>query len=139
MTATNPHPLANPYNTRRFGNFNIDKALYGGYINKTSNPSQLTVPQSKYSYEDALNYQKQLTPPNQLDIPLKHQNIGYNKDWERTENITDILNNLNSNSAHHANEESKRLEDNMTDSQKELLDQLNSGKLMKLSKLELEQ
>jgi hypothetical protein len=58
MTATNPHPLANPYNTRRFGNFNIDKALYGGYINKTSNPSQLTVPQSKYSYEDILNYQK---------------------------------------------------------------------------------
>jgi hypothetical protein len=68
---------------------------------------------------------------------LKHQNIGYNKDWERTESIADILNNFNSNSAqyynpnlskldieywNHANEESKRLEDNMTDAQKELLD-----------------
>lgn len=68
---------------------------------------------------------------------MKHQNIGYNKDWERTENIADILNNLNSGNNlkffdsnlskldieywNHANKESKRLEDNMTDAQKELL------------------
>jgi hypothetical protein len=44
MTAINPHPLANPYNTCRFGNFNIDRAVYGGYISKTKHPQQLTVP-----------------------------------------------------------------------------------------------
>ena len=44
MTALNPHPLANPFNTQRFGNFNVNKALYGGYIKTVSNPKKLTVP-----------------------------------------------------------------------------------------------
>lgn len=69
MTATNPHPLANPYNTRRYCNFNVNKALNNSYIKFSKNPNMLSVPQSQYSYEDIINYQKSLTVPYQDDLP----------------------------------------------------------------------
>ena len=157
MTAVNPHPLANPFNTRRFGNFNVNKALHGGYIKTAVNPKNLIVPQSTYSYEDVVNYQKRLTVPNQHDIPLIIQQQYYNKDWGQTESIASILNRLDNGQYcknmkfadpnlsqrdieywKHANEESKRLEAQMTDDQKNLLTQLNNGEFFKLSRLELE-
>ena len=156
MTANNPHPLANPYNTCRFGNFNIDRAVYGGYLSKTKHPQQLTVPQSKWSYDDIQNYQKSLTVPNQLDIPMMHKS-SYNRDWEQTESIASILNKLDSGYYgqnmeyadpnlseqdikywQHANSESKKLKQSMNDDQKQLLKQVDSGEFFRLSRLELE-
>lgn len=69
MTATNPHPLANPFNTLKYCNFNVNSAIDKRYINLSHNPKTLTVPQSQYSYEDVLNMQKQLTVPYQDDLP----------------------------------------------------------------------
>ena len=198
MTAINPHPLANPYNTRRYCNFSVDKALNNSYIKFPKDPNKLSVPQSQYSYEDAINYQKSLTVPYQDDLPngdttcgmgflnnslfrcadgsiinmntkkiihdpnsLYKQN-GYwanpneqttsksDATWEDTPSIESILNNANKYNYdpnlsqydmqywEYVNKESKKLEQSMTDDQKHMMDQLNSGEFFKLSRLVLE-
>ena len=69
MTWNNPHPLANPYNTRFYGNFNINKQMNSGfYINRNCD---LHVPQAKpyIPQDDNLNTQyDNLHVPNQLPL-----------------------------------------------------------------------
>ena len=72
MTATNPHPFANPLNQSRFSNYSYGQASkeVRPFVNKTTNPKDLTVPDST-PYEEILarqNAANQLTVPNQ-DIP----------------------------------------------------------------------
>lgn len=45
MTARTPYPEANPFNERRFGNYNVNKAAAGCYISHTGKQAKsLTVP-----------------------------------------------------------------------------------------------
>ena len=72
MTATCPHPLANPFNTQRFTNFNVVDACAGRY-SKTG--AAYAVPDSRLTYNDAIAMQANLHVPNQ-NIPLGDQLAG---------------------------------------------------------------
>ena len=63
MTATCPHPLANPFNIQRFTNFRIADACNGHYL-KTSKSVEL--PDSTVSYEQLRDYQESLHVPDSL-------------------------------------------------------------------------
>ena len=204
MTATNPHPLANPLNQSRFRNFEYGQSQIQQvkpFVKSSSNPKELTVPDST-PYGDILakqNAAKHLTVPNQ-DIPyydgpipaygflgnssllklsdgcvldlkkckivydpnIKWKAQGYwndpnaatnkqsDKEWGKTETIESLLNNigkpidmnndpnLSPESIRYwkkAREESQKLEQNLTDEQKDLLSALNSGEMFPLTKL----
>lgn len=199
MTVQNLNPFANAFNTRKFGNFNVNKAESQSYIKIIKNPNDLTVPDSVISHDDIIKYQQQLTVPNQ-DIPynsniqsgngfignstlfklsdgsiidfktkrviraaydnsqywndpdskIKDLNFDTNNSWEKTPAIEDLINSINKTSIQTNNElseadirywqiaynETKRLEQNLTDEQKQLLNDLNSGKIFPLSRLE---
>lgn len=201
MTATNPHPLANPYNTRRFGNFNIDRAVQKSYINTSRNPKTLGVPQSTMSYDEIIERQRSLTVPYQDDLPdgdttggmgfigntslfrlgdssiidLKtckivydpnekfkkqgywrdpneqsKQNTKNNNDWEMTPSIEQLIQTIDKSDQQicdpnlseydikywqKVKEESKKLEQSLTDEQKQLLTKLNNGEIFPLSRL----
>ena len=196
MTATNPHPFANPLNQSRFNNY-----MHGFSSHQQNhmhvNTNDLTIPDAK-PYDP--NAYRNLTVPNS-DIPywngpvpasgflgqstmfklsdgsvldIKAHKIVYdpNRDWKDTEywnapdasinkpeyhnewgpteTIESMLKrtergdgtyddpNLSPESIMYwkkANEESKKLEQNLTDEQKSLLDALHSGQLFPLSKL----
>lgn len=72
MTVTCPHPLANPFNTQRFTNFNIVDACTGRY---TKTGTAYAVPDSRLTYNDAIAMQANLHVPNQ-NIPLGDQLAG---------------------------------------------------------------
>ena len=204
MTATNPHPLANPLNQGRFRNYSYGQASTSQKpaLRTVSNPKELTVPDST-PYGDILarqNASSKLTILNQ-DIPyyngpipmagflgnsplmqlsdgtvldLKKCKVVYDpntkwkaqgywndpngivkktedkKEWGPTETIESMLNNigkptdmnndpsLSPESIRYwkkAEEESKKMEQNLTDEQKSLLADLQSGKLCTLSRL----
>lgn len=201
MTATNPHPLANPLNQSRFKNYAYGQSQASSSVmfTKVSCAKELTVPEAKTYDSTAAEQQRQLTVPNQ-DIPyyngpipasgflgqttlfkladgsildMKKYKIvfdpskkwraqGYwndpnsevskphcNMEWGKTESIESMLANVGKPSVvddpnlspesiaywKKADEESKKLEQNLTDEQKQLLDALHAGKLFKLSKL----
>lgn len=204
MTATNPHPLANPLNQSRFRNYAYGKNQLPQakpFVQPSSNPKELTVPDST-PYGEILakkNASSQLTVPNQ-DIPyydgpipaygflgnssllklsdgcvldlkkckivydpnIKWKAQGYwndpnaatnkqsSNEWGKTETIESLLNNIGKPTDMNndpnlspesikywrkAREESQKLEQNLTDEQKDLLTSLNSGQLFPLSKL----
>lgn len=70
MTASNPHPLANPLNQGRFKNCGLESTSSHGFsIGKTGNAKDLTVPDSMpYSEITARSASSNLTVPNQ-DVP----------------------------------------------------------------------
>ena len=61
MTATNPHPLANPFNKQRYAAYEMQQSMKP--ISHCSDPSKLEVPQSTMSYEQVIERQKSLTVP----------------------------------------------------------------------------
>ena len=61
MTATNPHPFANPLNRQRYAAY--EKTCLKPYIHPCSDPSKLSVPQSSMTYEQIVEQQKSLTVP----------------------------------------------------------------------------
>ena len=63
MTATCPHPLANPFNTQRFTNFRIADACGSSYA-KISKSVEL--PDSTVTYEQLRDYQESLHVPDSL-------------------------------------------------------------------------
>lgn len=207
MTATNPHPLANPLNQGRFRNYEFGKSTKESNvkINVPANPNDLTVPDPKpFSFESYLNPNSpnpysHLTVPNS-DIPyyngpvpasgflgssplfklsdgsvvdmktckivydpnIKWRAKGYwndpnseakrpedDKEWGKTETIESMLNRIDKDGTYQdpnlspesirywkkAREESKKLEQNLTDEQKQLLAMLNSGQMFPLTKL----
>ena len=201
MTATNPHPLANPLNHGRYASYEFYNPKAKPFLNKTSDPKSLTVPDAK-PYDPNIGRQPNLTVPNQ-DVPyfngpipatgpgfikdsplfklmdgsvidLKTHKIVYDpnkkfkahrywndpngridqpigaNDWGKTETIESLMAkvdngdgtfadpNLDPDSIRYwkkANEESKKLAQTLTDEQKTLLDQLQSGQMFPLSKL----
>lgn len=72
MTATCPHPLANPFNTQRFTNFNVVDACAGRY---SKVGQAYSVPDSRLTYNDAVAMQASLHTPNQ-NVPLGDQLAG---------------------------------------------------------------
>ena len=205
MTATNPHPLANPLNQSRFRNFEFGQSTKQNSfsrINTSSDSKELTVPDpipfSNDSYINANPYSR-LTVPNSdilyYDGPIptsgflgqsplfkladgsvidmknckiiydpntKWKAQGYwndpnleikkpedDKEWGKTETIESMLNKIDKNGVYEdpnlspesirywnkAKEESQKLEQNLTDEQKQLLLALNSGQMFPLSKL----
>ena len=62
MTATNPHPLANPLNHARYAAYEMQNTRKPG-ITHSKDASKLEVPQSTMSYEDVVNMQNSLTVP----------------------------------------------------------------------------
>lgn len=72
MTATCPHPLANPFNTQRFTNFNVVDACAGHY---SKVGQAYSVPDSRLTYNDAIAMQASLHTPNQ-NVPLGDQLAG---------------------------------------------------------------
>lgn len=200
MTATNPHPLANPFNQNRFNNVSYGLPNASQQPVKKVDPKDLTVP-DPVSYHDIIaNQQRQFEVPNQ-DIPYfngpviapgfiedssllklsdgtildldkckivydpstKFKAMGYwndpnyilpnshSNEWGKTETIESLIAGLDKSQANspydpnlspesiaywkRAQEESKKLEQNLTDQQKKLLDDLNSGKMFPLTKL----
>lgn len=61
MTATNPHPLANPLNRQRYTAYEMTKPSKP--LSHCNDPSKLIVPQSTMSYEQVIEQQKSLTVP----------------------------------------------------------------------------
>ena len=61
MTATNPHPLANPLNRQRYAAYEMSMPMKP--ISYCGDPKNLTVPQSTVSYEQVIAQQKSLTVP----------------------------------------------------------------------------
>ena len=198
MTATNPHPLANPLNQRRYASYEMghDKNI----VSHCSDSSKLQVPDSTMSYEQiqaVQQAQRNLTVPYSaaddictaqssgfigrsslfrlydgsildlkthkivLDPNAKFKDAGYWNDpsqviekrnlgeWGKTDSIASILAQYDANDGHYdpnlspesikywrkAQEESKKLEQNMTDEQKKLLDALNEEQFFPLSRL----
>lgn len=72
MTATCPHPLANPFNTQRFTNFRIADACNGSYF-KTSKSVEL--PDSTVSYEQLRDQQESLHVPDALTYTRNGTNV----------------------------------------------------------------
>lgn len=198
MTATNPHPLANPFNRQRYAMYEMQKPMKP--ILRCSDPSKLEVPQSSVTYEQALEMQKSLTVPYSapddlgatrsnkfgfigksslfmlhdgsvldlkshkivLDPNIKFKAAGYwndpNEDvsrdydaeWHRNETIESLLADYDSRNGNYdpnlspesirywklAQEESKKLEQNMTDEQKKLMQELKSEKFFPMTRLE---
>ena len=203
MTATNPHPLANPLNQGRFRNYAYGQKHINPkpYVHSASSLKELTVPDST-PYDTILQRQeaaRNLTVPNSdipycngsipsrgfigdttlfkladgsildlktckivLDPNIKWKARGYwndpnantkdlklSNEWSPTETIESMLKRIGNDGTYEdpnlspesirywkiAQEESKKLEQNMTDEQKKLLDALNSGNLFPLSKL----
>jgi len=64
MTATNPHPLANPFNRQRYAEY--ETCHRPKVVSKCTDPSKLQVPDSSMTYEQvqaAREAQKSLTVP----------------------------------------------------------------------------
>ena len=61
MTATNPHPLANPLNRQRYAAY--EKSVPKQHITHMGDPSKLEVPQSSMTYEQIVEQQHTLTVP----------------------------------------------------------------------------
>lgn len=201
MTATNPHPLANPFNRQRY--IEYETCYRPKAVSKCDDPSKLQVPDSSMTYEQvqaALEAQKSLTVPYSapddiggsvsfgfigqtsffrlhdgsvldlkthkivLDPNKNFKAAGYWNDpgetinkpglgeWGKTESITSLMAqydaaggnydpNLSPESINYwnrAREESKKLEQNMTDDQKKLMADLNSEQFFPLSRLKEE-
>ena len=68
MTATNPHPLANPLNRQRYVAYEMQQPMKP--ISHCSDPSKLEVPQSSVTYEQAIEMQKNLTVPYSAPVNL---------------------------------------------------------------------
>ena len=70
MTADNIYPEANSFNTRRFGNFNINKAVQGGYISYTGkNAKYLQVPNQDQPMYGTPEYDKKYAKLRELTVP----------------------------------------------------------------------
>lgn len=70
MTATNPHPLANPLTDRPIGNVNWGKYAAGSYF-KAFTPSEAKttrLPDTTIDYNEVIARQRELTVPNQ-EVP----------------------------------------------------------------------
>lgn len=68
-TWNDPSPLANPFNQRAYGNFNIGRAERGGYIRRMGNPAALAVPNQDIPYNGSpewydMQRRNDLTVPN---------------------------------------------------------------------------
>ena len=190
----NQNPLANPFNSRVHGNYCVQRQSGTNfYINRTTNPNSLQVPQSK-PYDPTIGYENQnLEVPHQNQIPMgqesglpfemqmnperfytspdgtvfdlntnkmivkgKYQNnapgcwgdgkVKWQKSSEPEWNNRDIYSlggyeqtvGLSKDDIAY-NEMSKKmnqkLQNNMSDEQKQLLDELNSGKITRKSKI----
>ena len=96
MTATNPHPLANPLTDRPIGNVNWSRLATGGGFKRLT-PAQAAktgVPDSTFSYQNYLDQQAALQVPNQdLDgnagLPFNSLDLrSYGKVWDDREIMT---------------------------------------------------
>lgn len=198
MTATNPHPLANPLNRQRYTMYEMQKPMKP--ISHCNDPSKLEVPQSSVTYEQALEMQKSLTVPYSapddlgatkpcsfgfigksslfmlhdgsvldlkshkivLDPNIKFKAAGYWNDpnettttpyeseWHKPETLESLLASYDDQNGNYdpnlspesirywkkAQEESKKLEQNMTDEQKDLIKKLESGEFFPMTRLE---
>lgn len=96
MTATNPHPLANPLNDRLVGNINWSKMAANRHIKIAKNGSSedLQVPDPSFSYESYLAQQSQLHVPNQepdeaAKLPMRGLDFrSYGKVWNDRETMS---------------------------------------------------
>ena len=61
MTATNPHPLVNPFNRHRYAAYEMQQLAKS--VSHCNDPSKLEIPQSSITYEQAIEMQKSLTVP----------------------------------------------------------------------------
>lgn len=128
MTATNPHPLANPFTDRPIGNINWQKMNSGGYF-KTNPNAEL--PDSSFSYEDWLEYQNNLHVPNQ-SLPINSLDMrSYGKTWDDKEIYSlKSVQNPNSLTPQELERQKKlkeldaRLSAEMTDEQKQMLNDI---------------
>ena len=66
MTATNPHPLANPFNQRRYAAYEMPAPKK--VITRCSDPSKLTVPQPTMTYDEIIERQRALTVPDTAPV-----------------------------------------------------------------------
>ena len=96
MTATNPHPLANPLTDRPIGNVNWGRLAAGGGFRRLT-PAQAAktgLPDSTFSYQDYLDQQAALQVPNQDpagNAGLLFNSLdlrGYGKVWDDKEIMT---------------------------------------------------
>lgn len=193
MTTTNPHPLANPFNQRKYQNYNFGRHL-DKVISIPTDPRNLTVPEpsfgnpsSSLQVPESQPYYGapsagtngfigdsslfQLADGSVIDTKTKKivhdpnkkfKDQGYWNDpnaetsnnliddeWRQEKSIGQMMSELDAigpgydpnttpESSRYwkmAEEESKKLEQNLTDEQKNLLDELNSGKMFPLAKL----
>lgn len=139
MTAGNLHPLANPFNTRRFGNFNISKMSSGSYYKSCKDPTKLHVPNSSSQQNVQQQQQRRPSPFNMLDARE------YCGEWGKVPAVEEIIEEV---SYHDGLSKSEReyqefvkkkdaeLFAAMSDEQRRLLMQLDSGQIMQMCKLE---
>lgn len=61
MTATNPHPLANPFNRQRYAAYETSQPKK--FFTRCNDPSKLEVPESSMSFSQIADTQNSLTVP----------------------------------------------------------------------------
>lgn len=131
MTFGNPDPLSNPFNTEV-------RRLMAGYF-KRGNPSELTVPQTGLTYDQIMEQQRTLTVPDTaVPYRLAVDMTRYSGEWGRPAADPTSLFRQAEAEREEAAMRAKRdreLLDNMSDEQRRLMAEFNSGAVMPISRL----
>ena len=131
MTFGNPDPLSNPFNTEV-------RRLMAGYF-KRGNPSELTVPQTGLTYDQIMEQQRTLTVPDTaVPYRLAIDMTRYSGEWGRpAADPTSLFRQVEAEREEAAMRAKldRELLDNMSDEQRRLMAEFNSGAVMPISRL----
>lgn len=131
MTFGNPDPLSNPFNTEV-------RRLMAGYF-KRGNPSELTVPQTGLTYDQIMEQRRTLTVPDTaVPYRLAIDMTRYSGEWGRpTADPTSLFRQAEAEREEAAMraKRDRELLDNMSDEQRRLMAEFNSGAVMPISRL----
>lgn len=131
MTFGNPDPLSNPFNAEA-------RRLMAGYFRR-GNPGELTVPQTSLTYDQIMEQRQALTVPDTAaPYRLAVDMTGYFGEWGRpAADPTSLFSQVEAEREEAAAraKRDRELLDNMSDEQRRLMAEFDSGAIMPISRL----
>lgn len=131
MTFGNPDPLSNPFNAEA-------RRPMAGYFRR-GNPSELTVPQTSLTYDQIMEQRRALTVPDTAaPYRLAVDMTGYSGEWGRpAADPTSLFSQVEAEREEAAAraKRDRELLDNMSDEQRRLMAEFDSGAIMPISRL----
>lgn len=131
MTFGNPDPLSNPFNAEA-------RRLMAGYFRR-GNPGELTIPQTSLTYDQIMEQRRALTVPDTAaPYRLAVDMTGYFGEWGRpAADPTSLFSQVEAEREEAAAraKRDRELLDNMSDEQRRLMAEFDSGAIMPISRL----